>query len=149
MSRAIGEKTAGQTVQIAATASIELDGNSEPWAGPISSQATGAPDPSAGTVHWVERNAQVSAFVNSTYNDPFQHPGLPIRYVPYSYVAYGAANPSSSFLIDEAARADAGVRAALISARSSSPNSAFTTPVATVPRTRPGSRLRVRISMNV
>ncbi len=67
-----------------------------PWSGPLTSAASGSPDPAAGAGnsvrHWVEANSQVVAQVDAEVQD-LAHSAqlLYVRYVPYDYLATGAA----------------------------------------------------------
>ena len=68
----------------------------EPWAGPLVSAASGAPDPAAGAGesvrHWFEAGAQVVAQVDAEVQDiALCAQMLYTRYVPYEYYATGAA----------------------------------------------------------
>jgi len=72
------------------TASDELTPSGTPWAGPLSSQASGNPTPQATTINWIEKGQEVLAQIDGAMLD-FTRPGLDIRYVPTGYVAEGSA----------------------------------------------------------
>lgn len=69
--------------------------NGKPWAGPISSAATGNPDPPT-QKHWIQRGSTYIAQVDGQVTDFSSRPGLPFRYVPKSYMAYGPPNRFTS-----------------------------------------------------
>lgn len=56
---------------------------------PLSSGAAGNPSPAVGK-HWIVENEPVVLSINGAVVDHSTHPGLAIRYVPYSYTATGA-----------------------------------------------------------
>jgi len=78
------------------TASRELVAG-KPWAGPLTSDATGAPDPPV-SKQWVQKGEQPTVTIDGDYIDPFSHPGLDIRYVVKGFRAYG---PPNSFLSED------------------------------------------------
>ncbi len=65
--------------------------NGEPLAGPLTSQASGTPAPAA-QKHWIKRGEPRIAQIDGAVADLLAQPGLDIRYVVQSYVAYGPAN---------------------------------------------------------
>jgi len=67
----------------------------KPWAGPLTSAATGNPDPPA-QKHWIQRGTTFIARIDGQVADLTSRPGLPIRYVPKAYVSYGPPNRDTS-----------------------------------------------------
>jgi hypothetical protein len=65
-----------------------------PWAGPISSAASGNPDPAA-QKHWIQRGTTFIARVDGQVVDQ-SRPGLAVRYVPKAYFSYGPPNRNTS-----------------------------------------------------
>jgi hypothetical protein len=66
------------------------------WAGPLSSAASGSPDPAVGVSehvrHWIVADSQVVAQIDSEVQDlALSAQQLYTRYVPYKYAATGAA----------------------------------------------------------
>ena len=76
------------------TASTDIDAAGDPWAGPLTSWATGNPVPSA-KKHWVTENTIIDASIDGQVVD-FSRPGLEVRYVPLAYRAYGPPNHNTS-----------------------------------------------------
>lgn len=72
------------------TDSEELDPTGQPWAGPLSSSASGDPEPGTTKVHWYPKGEEVIAQIDGSVLD-FSRPGLDIRYVPVGYRAQGSA----------------------------------------------------------
>jgi hypothetical protein len=72
------------------TSSDEITPSGSPWAGPLSSEASGNPTPQATTINWIEKGAEVLAQIDGSLLD-FTRPGLDIRYVPTGYRAEGSA----------------------------------------------------------
>ncbi len=72
------------------TASDEITPSGTPWAGPLSSEASGNPEPAATTINWIEKGENVLAKIDGSVLD-FTRPGLDIRYVPTGYRAQGSA----------------------------------------------------------
>ncbi len=72
------------------TQSLERDTAGNPWAGPLTSQATGAADPPA-QKQWKRKGETVIAQIDGASVDQ-SHPGLSLRYVPKAFRAYGPAN---------------------------------------------------------
>lgn len=73
-----------------ATASPETDAAGKPWAGPLTSGASGNPTPDTTKIHWIEKGESVIAQIDGEVID-FTHSGLNIRYVPKAYRAQGSA----------------------------------------------------------
>lgn len=73
-----------------ATESDERTPTGEPWAGPLTSGASGNPSPGASMINWIPRGESVLAQIDGQLND-FTRPGLDIRYVPVGYLAQGSA----------------------------------------------------------
>lgn len=67
----------------------------KPWAGPLTSAATGNPDPPA-QKHWIQRGTTFIARIDGQVADLTSRPGLPIRYVPKAYFSYGPPNRDTS-----------------------------------------------------
>jgi hypothetical protein len=65
-----------------------------PWAGPVSSAATGNPDPPA-QKHWIQRGTTFIARVDGQVVDQ-SRPGLAVRYVPKAFLSYGPPNRDTS-----------------------------------------------------
>ena len=63
------------------TSSDEVTPSGAPWAGPLSSDASGNPEPQATTINWIEKGQEVLAQIDGSVLD-FTRPGLDIRYVP-------------------------------------------------------------------
>ncbi|MGA1194331.1 MAG: hypothetical protein ACO3ZG_08150, partial [Kiritimatiellia bacterium] len=72
------------------TASDEITPSGTPWAGPLTSEASGNPEPAATTINWIEKGENVLAQIDGAVLD-FTRPGLDIRYVPTGYRAEGSA----------------------------------------------------------
>lgn len=72
------------------TASDELTPSGTPWAGPLTSGASGNPEPQATAINWIEKGQNVLAQIDGSVID-FTRPGLDIRYVPTGYRAEGSA----------------------------------------------------------
>ena len=72
------------------TKSPELDPTGNPWAGPLTSSASGNPTPDSTKTHWIPKGEEVIAQIDGQVVD-FSRAGLDIRHVPISYVARGAA----------------------------------------------------------
>jgi len=72
------------------TVSDELTPNGTPWAGPLTSEASGNPAPQATAINWIEKGQNVLAQIDGAVID-FTRPGLDIRYVPTGYRAEGTA----------------------------------------------------------
>jgi hypothetical protein len=77
------------------TQSIETDETGNPWAGPLTSLASGNPEPEV-KKHWIKKGESVIATIDGQVLDLFARPGLDIRYVPTGYRAYGPPNPASN-----------------------------------------------------
>ena len=73
-----------------ATASPETDAAGNPWAGPLTSGASGNATPDTTKIHWIEKGESVIAQIDGQVID-FTHSGLNIRYVPMAYRAQGSA----------------------------------------------------------
>ncbi|HMP72003.1 MAG TPA: PA14 domain-containing protein [Kiritimatiellia bacterium] len=73
-----------------ATASPELDPNNQPWAGPLTSTASGNPSPDTTKIAWFAKGSEVIAQIDGQVVDN-SRPGLNIRYVPKVYHARGSA----------------------------------------------------------
>ncbi|MCL1919542.1 MAG: hypothetical protein FWG50_00465 [Kiritimatiellaeota bacterium] len=79
----------------------------KPWTGPLTSAASGAPDPAAGVGnervrHWIEEGTQVTAQIDAEVQDiALSAQLLNVRYVPYEYHAKGAARGDVPFVLDE------------------------------------------------
>ena len=74
-----------------------------PWAGPLTSAAAGSPEPSAGVGesvrHWIKAGEQVVAQVDAEVQDlALCAQMLYTRYVPYEYLATGAARGDEKFV---------------------------------------------------
>jgi hypothetical protein len=69
--------------------------NGEPWAGPLESDAAGAPDPPV-SKQWVLRGTQPVVQIDGQNIDNLSHPGLDFRYVVKGYRAYGPPNSQVS-----------------------------------------------------
>lgn len=78
----------------ASTASIELDSQGNPWAGPLDSRAAGNPVPTA-KKHWVKKGEILTAEVDGQVLD-FTRPGLDVRYVPTGFKTFGPPNRDTS-----------------------------------------------------
>jgi len=76
------------------TQSIETDDSGNPWAGPLTSLASGNPVPEV-KKHWIKKGESVIATIDGQVLDLFARPGLDIRYIPTGYRAYGPPNPAS------------------------------------------------------
>lgn len=72
------------------TKSPELDPTGTPWAGPLTSSASGNPTPDSTKTHWIPKGDQVIAQIDGQVLD-FSRAGLDIRHVPTHYVARGSA----------------------------------------------------------
>ena len=84
------------------TESVEKDATGRPWAGPLTSQAEGNPDPPV-QKHWVRKGDTVIAQVDGAVVD-YSRPGLDIRYVPSQYAAYGPPNRTTTETRDHSNR---------------------------------------------
>ncbi len=73
-----------------ATASPETDPTGNPWAGPLTSRASGNPTPDTTKIHWIEKGESVIAQIDGQVID-YTRSGLNIRYVPMAYRARGSA----------------------------------------------------------
>ena len=78
----------------ARTESQEQDSAGKPWAGPLTSDAEGNPDPPA-KKNWFRRGETVVAQVDGQVLD-FNRAGLDVRYVPVGYVAGGPPNRTTN-----------------------------------------------------
>ncbi len=78
------------THDFAATESAERDPTGEPWAGPLTSWASGNPTPDSTKIHWFAKGEEVIAQIDGQVLD-FSRVGLDIRHVPKAYVARGSA----------------------------------------------------------
>lgn len=76
------------------TESSEVDDSGNPWAGPLSSDGSGNPEPQA-KKNWVKRGGTVVAQVDGQVLD-FNRAGLDVRYVPVGYVAGGPPNGATT-----------------------------------------------------
>ena len=86
------------------TQSLEVDSAGNPWAGPLLSEAAGAPDPSV-KKHWIRQGDMVIATVDGQVVD-YGHPGLDVRFAPVYFTAFGPPNSSSSEGADAVNRID-------------------------------------------
>lgn len=84
------------------TESVEKDATGRPWAGPLTSQAEGNPDPTS-QKHWIRKGDTVIAQVDGSVLD-FSRPGLDLRYVPSQYIAFGPPNRATTETRDHANR---------------------------------------------
>lgn len=73
-----------------ATASPETDPTGNPWAGPLTSGASGNPSPDTTKIHWIEKGESVMAQIDGQVLD-YTRSGLNIRYVPVAYHAQGSS----------------------------------------------------------
>ena len=76
------------------TQSQERDPGGNPWAGPLTSEATGNPMPEA-KKHWIKKGDTQIALIDGSVLD-FSRAGLDIRYVPKSYRAAGPPNRNTT-----------------------------------------------------
>lgn len=76
------------------TESSEVDDSGNPWAGPMSSDGSGNPEPQA-KKNWIKRGDTVVAQVDGQVLD-FNRPGLDVRYVPVGYAAGGPPNGATT-----------------------------------------------------
>ncbi len=86
----------------ARTESQEQDSAGKPWAGPLTSDAEGNPDPPA-KKNWFRRGETVVAQVDGQVLD-FNRAGLDVRYVPVGYVAGGPPNRTTNPSDDQTTR---------------------------------------------
>ena len=86
----------------ARTESQEQDSAGKPWAGPLTSDAEGNPDPPA-KKNWFRRGETVVAQVDGQVLD-FNRAGLDVRSVPVGYVAGGPPNRTTNPSDDQTTR---------------------------------------------
>ncbi|WP_269526450.1 hypothetical protein [Coraliomargarita parva] len=86
------------------TASLAENPDGSLYVEPLTSKASGNPDPGVGK-HWIEKDSPVVMQIDGAVEDLSSHPGLGIRYVPYGYTATGAfaAQVHASGLFDSVA----------------------------------------------
>ncbi len=66
----------------------------KPWAGPITSPASGNPNPPA-QKQWIQRGSTYITQIDGQVVDT-SRPGLPVRYVPKAFLSYGPPNRNTS-----------------------------------------------------
>ena len=72
------------------TKSADLDPTGNPWAGPLTSAASGNPSPDSTKTHWIPKGEEVIAQIDGQVAD-FSRAGLDIRHAPVRYIACGSA----------------------------------------------------------